>query len=66
MNENLDHLHPSGHYVLVNNETGSVVWFDNHDEALCAQSRHGGTLFDPSTADPDLLKRILDNAHSKR
>ena len=62
VNENHDALHPYGQYVLVNAERGSVVWFEDYDDAVHNQSRYGGSIINTATADPEFVKRVLDNA----
>ncbi len=61
-NENHDALHPYGQYVLVNTERGSVVWFEDYDDAVRNQSRYGGVIINTKTVDPEFLKLTLDNA----
>lgn len=64
-NEALDRLHPEyqAQYVLVNAEKGSVVWFESHDSAVRAHAQYGGSIINTATADPDFVRRVLDNAH---
>ena len=63
-NENLDQLHPEYpyQYVLVNAEKGSVTWYESHDSAVRDQTQYGGTIINTKTADPEFVKRVLDNA----
>ena len=63
-NENLDQLHPEypAQYVLVNTETGSVVWYESHDGAVRDQAQYGGTIINTKTADAEFVKRVLENA----
>lgn len=63
-NENLDRLHPEypSQYVLVNVEKGSVTWYESHDGAVRDQAKYGGTIINTKTADPEFVKRVLDNA----
>ena len=63
-NENLDQLHPEWpeQYVLVNAEKGSVVWYENHDGAVRDQAKYQGVIINTATADPEFVKRVLDNA----
>ena len=61
-NESLDHLYPDGQYVLVNTERGSVVWFESYDSAIKAHSQYGGSIINTATADPEFVKRVIDNA----
>ena len=63
-NENLDRLHPEypSQYVLVNAEKGSVTWYESHDGAVRDQAKYGGTIINTATADPEFVKRVLDNA----
>ena len=63
-NENLDRLHPEypGQYVLVNAEKGSVTWYESHNGAVRDQAKYGGTIINTKTADPEFVKRVLDNA----
>ena len=49
-------------YVLVNEETGSVVWFENHDAALKEQGSSGGVIYNTATCDHATLDRVLHNA----
>ena len=65
-NENLDRLHPEypGQYVLVNAEKGSIVWYESHDGAVRDQAKYGGIIINTATADPEFVKRVLDNARS--
>lgn len=62
-NEGLDRLHPEwpSQYVLVNTEKGSVVWYDSHDGAVHDQARYGGVIINTATADPEYVKRVLEN-----
>lgn len=63
-NEGLDRLHPEwpSQYVLVNTEKGSVVWYDSHDGAVRDQARYSGVIINTATADPEYVKRVLENA----
>ena len=61
VNENHDALHPYGQYVLVNTERGSVVWFEDYDDAVHNQSHYGGVVINTKTVDPDFLKLTLEN-----
>ena len=63
-NESIDQLHPDwpSHYVLVNTDKGSVVWYDSHDGAVRDQAQYGGSIINTKTADPEFVKRVLDNA----
>lgn len=63
-NEGLDKLHPEwpSQYVLVNTEKGSVVWYDSHDGAVRDQARYSGVIINTATADPEFVKRVLENA----
>ena len=63
MNEQLDRLHPDyGQYVLVNPDRGSVVWYEDHAAAVRDQAQYGGTVINTATADPEYVKRVIDNA----
>ena len=64
-NEALDHLHPYGQYVLVNTETGSVVWFEDYNDAVRNHSKYGGSIINTATADPEFVQRTLANARRK-
>ena len=63
-NENIDQLHPEwpAQYVLVNTERGSVVWYESHDSAVRDRAQYGGTIINTRTADPEFVKRVLENA----
>lgn len=63
-NENIDRLHPEypGQYVLIIAERGSVTWYENHDSAVRDQSQYGGFIINTATADPEFVKRCVDNA----
>jgi len=63
-NESLDRLHPEwpAQYVLVNTERGSVAWYESHDGAVRDQAQYGGSVINTKTADPEFVKRVLDNA----
>ena len=63
-NENLDRLHSEypSQYVLVNAEKGSVSWYESHDGAVRDQAQYGGIIINTKTADPEFVKRVLDNA----
>ena len=63
-NENLDRLHPEypSQYVLVNAEKGSIVWYESHDGAVRDKVQYGGTIINTKTADPEFVRRVLDNA----
>lgn len=63
-NESLDQLHPEwpSQYVLVNTERGSVVWYDSYDSAVKNHATYGGSIINTKTADPEFVKRVLDNA----
>ena len=63
-NENLDQLHPEypSQYVLIIAEKGSVTWYENHDAAVRDQAKYGGSIINTATADPEFVKRVLDNA----
>ena len=62
--ESIDQLHPEWpeQYVLVNTDKGSVVWYDSHDGAVRDQAQYGGSIINTRTADPEFVKRVLDNA----
>ena len=63
-NENLDQFHPEFpyQYVLVNVEKGSVTWYESHDGAVRDQAQYGGSIINTKTADPEFVKRVLENA----
>ena len=63
-NENLDRLHPEypSQYVLIIAEKGSITWYESHDGAVRDQAKYGGTIINTATADPEFVKRVLDNA----
>ena len=63
-NESLDRLHPEypSQYVLVNADKGSIVWYESHDGAVRNQAQYGGIVINTATADPEFVKRVLDNA----
>lgn len=50
-------------YVLVNEDKGSVVWYDNKGAADKAQTATGGTLFD---FDHDNRQTVEHAIHSAR
>ena len=60
-NENHDAIHPYGQYVLVNTERGSVVWFEDYDDAVHNQSHYSGVVINTKTVDPEFLKLTLEN-----
>lgn len=66
-NENMDQLHPEWHhqYVLVNSDTCSVVWYESYESAVRDQAAYGGTIINTKTAEPEFVKRVLDNARKK-
>ena len=49
-------------FVLVDEELGSVVWYDNRKEAEEAQNLNGGRLYDADVDDPHELDMALRNA----
>ena len=63
-NENLDRLHPEypGQYVLIIAEKGSITWYESHDAAVRDCAKYGGSVLNTATADPEFVKRVLDNA----
>lgn len=62
-NEQLDRLHAEyGQYVLVNEDKGSVMWYESHDAAVRDQLTAGGVIINTATADPEFVKRTLANA----
>lgn len=63
-NEGLDQLHPEypSQYVLVNTERGLLTWYESHDSAVRDQALYGGSIINTKTADPEFVKRVLDNA----
>lgn len=63
-NENLDRLHPEwpAQYVLVNEDTGTVVWFENYDAAVRAHSTYGGTITNTETCPRHVIEATLLNA----
>lgn len=61
-NEQLDRLHAEyGQYVLVNEDKGSVMWYESHDAAVHDQLTAGGVIINTATADPEFVKRTLAN-----
>lgn len=52
-------------YVLVNEDTGSVVWYENHDTAIQAQRSTGGVIYNTETTDSDTLDRVLYHARQR-
>ena len=65
-NENLDRLHPEypAQYVLINTERGSVSWYESHDSAVRDQAQYGGAIINTATADPEFVKRAIENARN--
>ena len=63
-NENLDRLHPEypGQYVLIIADKGSITWYESHDAAVRDCAKYGGSVLNTATADPEFVKRVLDNA----
>lgn len=63
-NENLDRLHPEwpAQYVLTNEDTGTVVWFENYDAAVRAHSTYGGTITNTETCPRHVIEATLRNA----
>lgn len=63
-NENLDRLHPEwpAQYVLTNEDTGTVVWFENYDAAVRAHSTYGGTITNTETCPRHVIETTLRNA----
>lgn len=67
INENLDHMHPEwpAQYVLVNEEKGVVIWYENHASAVKMRNEHDGVVFNTQSVPPQVLKAALANAHEK-
>ena len=61
-NSNQPHPEWPAQYVLVNTERGSVVWYESHAGAVRDQAQCGGVIINTETADPEYVKRVLDNA----
>lgn len=49
-------------YALIRVETGTVVWFENYQSAVEAHAQYGGSILNTATANPDLIKQLLDDA----
>ena len=66
-NEALDRLHPEyGQYVIVNVERGIIQWYESHDAAVRDQREYGGIIINTETADPEFVKRVIDDARKNR
>ena len=48
-----------GRYVLVDEERGSIIWYESEKTALEDQQKNGGELFDTDNTDPEDLEIIL-------
>lgn len=66
-NENLDRLHPEypAQYVLINEETGTVVWFENYRSAVKAHVQQGGIILNTETCTSRLISDALKAARDK-
>lgn len=62
-NEQLDRLHPEyGQYVIVNTERGIIQWYEQHEAAVRDLVKTGGTIINTATADPEFVRRTLNDA----
>ena len=48
-----------GRYVLVDEERGSIIWYESNKTAFRDQQKNGGELFDTDNTDPEDLEIIL-------
>jgi len=66
-NEALGRLHPEypAQYVLTNEYTGTVVWFENYNAAVRAHSIYGGTITNTETCPRHVIEATLRNARDK-
>lgn len=49
-------------YVLVNEEKGSIAWYENPASATKAKNINGGTIYDLDTDDPHTIEQALHSA----
>lgn len=65
-NENLDRLHPEwpAQYVLINEQTGTVVWYENYQSAVNAHATYGGNIYNTETCPRHVIETTLRNARA--
>lgn len=66
-NENLDRLHPEypAQYVLINEETGTVVWYENYQRAVIEHELYGGNIINTENCPPSAIKASLAAARAR-
>lgn len=65
-NENLDRLHPDypAQFVLVNEDNGTVIWFENYRTAVDAHAKHGGVILNTETCPRKVINESLAAARA--
>jgi len=66
-NENLDRLHPEwpAQYVLVNEQTGTVVWYENYQTAVNEHAEYGGIIINTDNCPKSAIQASLAAARAK-
>lgn len=66
-NEALDRLHPEypAQYVLTNEDTGTVVWYESYQRAVTEHEVYGGIIINTDTCPKSAIQASL-NAARKR
>ena len=52
-------------YVVVNEDTGSVCWYENSETASKEKDKHGGTLYDLDTDNQITIEHALHSARHR-
>ena len=66
-NENLDRLHPEwpAQYVLINEQTGTVVWYESYQRAVTEHKQYGGIIINTENCPKSAIQAALDAARAR-
>ena len=66
-NENLDRLHPEwpAQYVLINEQTGTVVWYENYQRAVTDHKQYGGIIINTENCPKSAIQASLNAARAR-
>lgn len=51
-------------YVVINIDTGTVVWCESYQSALAFQTAAGGVVLNTASANPQLVQSLLASARA--
>lgn len=66
-NENLDRLHPEwpAQYVLINEQTGTVVWYESYQQAVTDHKQYGGIIINTDNCPKSAIQASLKAARAR-